>query len=125
MEARYADLTLPLTPWGRDAHCWRKGDRKAIPAPSWARQSRSVNWWMQQPRRGQPYDAVAQEKPKTNADDRGWGSLRGIDSSKPVPFVEDTGRAAMNNEISHLTASAAALLAEQPGLRRPKSRAFC
>ncbi|MBB4233434.1 hypothetical protein [Rhizobium mongolense] len=56
-------------------------------------------------------------KPKTNADDRGWGSLRGIDFSKPVPFVEDTGRAAMNNEISHLTASAAALLAEQPGLR--------
>ncbi|WP_318863129.1 Mu transposase C-terminal domain-containing protein [Sinorhizobium meliloti] len=29
-------------------------------------------------------------KPKTNVDDRGWGSLRGIDSSKPVPFVEDT-----------------------------------
>ncbi|MEX2697665.1 hypothetical protein [Rhizobium mongolense] len=64
-------------------------------------------------------------KPKTNADDRAWGSLCGIDFSKPVPFVEDTGRAAMNNEISHLTASAAALLAEQPGLRRPKSRAFC
>ncbi|WEX91792.1 DDE-type integrase/transposase/recombinase (plasmid) [Sinorhizobium garamanticum] len=29
-------------------------------------------------------------KPKTNVDGRGWGSLRGIDSSKPVPFVEDT-----------------------------------
>lgn len=26
------------------------------------------------------------------ADDR-WGSLRGVDSSKPVPFVEDTERA--------------------------------
>ncbi len=23
-------------------------------------------------------------------DDEGWGSLRGVDSSKPVPFVEDT-----------------------------------
>lgn len=28
-------------------------------------------------------------KPKTNVDGRGWGSLRGIDSSKPVPIVED------------------------------------
>lgn len=27
---------------------------------------------------------------KSKVDDRGWGSLRGIDSSKPVPFVEDT-----------------------------------
>ncbi|WP_457662313.1 Mu transposase C-terminal domain-containing protein [Sinorhizobium medicae] len=29
-------------------------------------------------------------RPKTNVDGRGWGSLRGIDSSKPMPFVEDT-----------------------------------
>jgi putative transposase len=27
-------------------------------------------------------------KCKENA--QGWGTLRGIDSSKPVPFVEDT-----------------------------------
>ncbi|HKN31095.1 MAG TPA: Mu transposase C-terminal domain-containing protein, partial [Roseiarcus sp.] len=27
---------------------------------------------------------------KSKADDDGWGSLRGVDSSKPVPFVEDT-----------------------------------
>jgi putative transposase len=27
---------------------------------------------------------------KSKVDDRGWGSLRGVDSSKPVPFVEDT-----------------------------------
>lgn len=26
----------------------------------------------------------------SNVDDNGWGSLRGVDSSKPVPFVEDT-----------------------------------
>ena len=26
----------------------------------------------------------------SNVDDDGWGSLRGVDSSKPVPFVEDT-----------------------------------
>ncbi|TVZ74725.1 DDE family transposase [Rhizobium mongolense USDA 1844] len=32
----------------------RKGDRKSIPAPSWAQQSRNANWWMQQPRRRQP-----------------------------------------------------------------------
>jgi len=27
---------------------------------------------------------------KSRVDDGGWGSLRGVDSSKPVPFVEDT-----------------------------------
>jgi putative transposase len=27
---------------------------------------------------------------KSKVDDSGWGSLRGVDSSKPVPFVEDT-----------------------------------
>ncbi|PJR08450.1 transposase [Sinorhizobium meliloti] len=27
---------------------------------------------------------------KTTGDDSGWGSLRGVDSSKPMPFVEDT-----------------------------------
>lgn len=27
---------------------------------------------------------------KTRSNDGGWGSLRGVDSSKPVPFVEDT-----------------------------------
>ncbi len=26
----------------------------------------------------------------SNVDDNSWGSLRGVDSSKPVPFVEDT-----------------------------------
>jgi len=27
---------------------------------------------------------------KSKVDDRAWGSLRGVDSSKPIPFVEDT-----------------------------------
>ena len=26
----------------------------------------------------------------SNVDDNGWGSLRGVNTSKPVPFVEDT-----------------------------------
>ena len=26
----------------------------------------------------------------SNVDEGGWGSLRGVDFSKPVPFVEDT-----------------------------------
>lgn len=30
------------------------------------------------------------DRPKSKVDDGGWGSLRGVDSSKPVPFVEDT-----------------------------------
>ena len=27
---------------------------------------------------------------KSKAEDSGWGTLRGVDSSKPVPSVEDT-----------------------------------
>lgn len=45
-------------------------------------------------------------------DDSEWGSLRGVGSSKPVPPVENTELAGRNNETSHLTASAAALLAK-------------
>lgn len=29
-------------------------------------------------------------RPKSKVDEAGWGSLRGVDSSNPVPFVEDT-----------------------------------
>lgn len=29
-------------------------------------------------------------RPKSSVDNDGWGSLRGVDSSKLVPFVEDT-----------------------------------
>jgi putative transposase len=38
-------------------------------------------------------DAARSEKPrrsKSQMDDSGWGSLRGVDSRRPVPFVEDT-----------------------------------
>lgn len=46
---------------------------------------------------------------KTKVDDSGWGSLRGIDSSKPVAFDEEMECAGMNTDL-HLTVTAAALL---------------
>ncbi|MDW9925085.1 DDE-type integrase/transposase/recombinase [Sinorhizobium meliloti] len=94
VEARYADLTLPsvtlheavaarraLLAKGRQEINTRAivstaiAQRKLVDAAT--RKTAAV-------RRG------GAGKPKTNVDDNGWGSLRGIDSSKPVPFVEDT-----------------------------------
>ncbi|WP_341858127.1 hypothetical protein [Sinorhizobium medicae] len=93
MEARYADLTLPSVTLHEAVAA-----RRAL----LARGRQEINT------RAIVGTAVAQRElvdaatkktaavrrgagqPKTNVDDRGWGSLRGIDSSKPVPFVEDT-----------------------------------
>ena len=93
VEARYADLTLPSVTLHEAVAA-----RRAL----LARGRQEINT------RAIVGTAVAQRElvdaatkktaavrrgagqPKTNVDDRGWGSLRGIDSSKPVPFVEDT-----------------------------------
>ena len=66
--------------------------------------------------------AVAGAKPR--ADDRGWGTLRGIDSSRPIPFIEDTDQAGatMNDTSPHLTEGAAALLAEPNTGRIPDGK---
>jgi len=93
VEARYADLTLPsitlheavtarrtLLAKGR-----REVDTRTIVRTAIAQRElvEAATKKTAAARRG-----IASSKSKV--DGRGWGSLRGVDSSKPVPFVEDT-----------------------------------
>ncbi|WKL23662.1 DDE-type integrase/transposase/recombinase (plasmid) [Agrobacterium tumefaciens] len=94
VEARYADLTLPsvtlhealaarrtLLAKGRQEVSTRTIVATAI------EQRKLVDAAVKKTaaaRRGRPSSA------KTRVDDGGWGSLRGVDSSKPVAFDEDT-----------------------------------
>jgi putative transposase len=93
VEARYADLTLPsitlheavtarrtLLAKGR-----REVDTRTIVRTAIAQRElvEAATKKTAAARRG-----IASSKSKV--DDRGWGSLRGVDSSKPVPFVEET-----------------------------------
>jgi putative transposase len=93
VEARYADVTLPsitlhealtarrtLLAKGR-----REVDTRAIVRTAIAQRElvEAATKKTAAARRGKASS-------KSKVDDRGWGSLRGVDSSKPVPFVEDT-----------------------------------
>jgi putative transposase len=94
VEARYADVTLPsvtlhevlaarrtLLAKGRQEVSTRTIVATAI------EQRKLVDAAVKKTaaaRRGRPSSA------KTRVDDGGWGSLRGVDSSKPVAFDEDT-----------------------------------
>ena len=93
VEARYADVTLPsitlheavtarrsLLAKGR-----REVDTRAIVRTAIAQRElvEAATKKTTAARRGKTSS-------KSKVDDRGWGSLRGVDSSKPVPFVEDT-----------------------------------
>jgi putative transposase len=92
VEARYADVTLPsitlheavtarrsLLEKGR-----REVDTRAIVRTAIAQRElvEAATKKTAAARRGKASS-------KSKVDDRGWGSLRGVDSSKPVPFVED------------------------------------
>ena len=94
VEARYADVTLPsitlhealtarrtLLEKGR-----REIDTRAIVGTAIAQRDlvEAATRKTAAARRGKGSGA------KSKVDDGGWGSLRGVDSSKPVPFVEDT-----------------------------------
>lgn len=93
VEARYADLTLPSVTLHEAVAARRallaKGrqeiNTRAIVGTAIARRELvdAATRKTAAVRRG------GVGKPKTNVDGRGWGSLRGIDSSKPVPIVED------------------------------------
>ena len=93
VEARYADVTLPsitlhealtarrtLRAKGR-----REVDTRAIVHTAVAQRElvQAATNKTAAARRGKASS-------KSKVDDRGLGSLRGVDSSKPVPFVEDT-----------------------------------
>jgi putative transposase len=94
VEARYADLTLPSVTLHEAVAARRallaKGrqeiNTRAIVGTAIA-QRKLVD---AATRKTAAARRAGAGQPKTNVDDRGWGSLRGIDSSKPVPFVEDT-----------------------------------
>lgn len=94
VEARYADVTLPsitlhealtarrtLLAKGR-----REVDTRAIVRTAIAQRELvdAATRKTAAARRGKA------SRSKSKVDDGGWGSLRGVDSSKPVPFVEDT-----------------------------------
>jgi putative transposase len=93
VDARYADLTLaPISL--REAVAARKAlnsqgkrevDTRAIVRTAVAQRElveRATKTTVQIRRSGGSQNS--------NVDEGGWGSLRGVDSSKPVPFVEDT-----------------------------------
>jgi putative transposase len=94
VEARYADVTLPsvtlheaitarrsLLAKGR-----REVDTRAIVGTAIAQRElvKAATKKTAAARRSKASSS------KSKVDDGGWGSLRGVDSSKPVPFVEDT-----------------------------------
>jgi putative transposase len=94
VEARYADVTLPsitlheavtarrtLRAKGR-----REVDTRAIVRTAIAQRElvNAATKTTAAARRGKGSTS------KSKVDDGGWGSLRGVDSSKPIPFVEDT-----------------------------------
>ncbi|MBD8892614.1 Mu transposase C-terminal domain-containing protein [Roseibium litorale] len=94
VEARYADVTLPsvtlheaitarrsLLAKGR-----READTRAIVRTAIA-QRELVEAATKKTAAARRSKASSS---KSKVDDGGWGSLRGVDSSKPVPFVEDT-----------------------------------
>ncbi len=94
VEARYADVTLPsvtlheaitarrsLLAKGR-----REVDTRAIVRTAIA-QRKLVETATKKTAAARRSKASSS---KLKVDDGGWGSLRGVDSSKPVPFVEDT-----------------------------------
>jgi putative transposase len=94
VEARYADVTLPsitlheaqtarrtLLAKGR-----REVDMRSIIRTAMAQRElvEAASKKTAAARRGRARGT------KSRVEDGGWGSLRGVDSSKPVPFVEDT-----------------------------------
>jgi putative transposase len=94
VDARYADLTLPSITL-REALTARRTllekGRREIGARAIVRTAVAQRDLIEAAakrtaaaRRGRVTDS------KSKVDDGGWGSLRGVDSSKPVPFVEDT-----------------------------------
>lgn len=94
VEARYADVTLPSITLHEAvtarrtllAKGHREVDTRAIVRTAMAQRELvdAATRKTAAARRGTPGAS------KSKVDDRGWGSLRGVDSSKPIPFVEDT-----------------------------------
>jgi putative transposase len=94
VEARYADVTLPSVSL-REAQTARRAlmaqGRREVDMRSIIRTVMAQRELIDAATK--KTDAARSEKPsrsKSHMDDSGWGSLRGVDSRRPVPFVEDT-----------------------------------
>lgn len=94
VEARYADVTLqPVTLW--EANAARRAllakGRREVDMRSIVRTVLAQRALVAVATdRTTAARRVKQTPVKSKEDARSWGSLRGVDSSKPVPFVEDT-----------------------------------
>ena len=94
VEARYADVTLPSVTLREaltarralQAQGRREVDMRSIIRTAMAQQKLvdAATRKTKEARRGKAAG------PKSEGDHSGWGALRGVDSRKPVPFLEDT-----------------------------------
>ena len=93
VEARYADVTLPSVTLHEALTARRtllaKG-RREVDTRAIVRTAMAQRELVDAATRKTAAARRGKASSKSKVDDRGWGSLRGVDSSKPVPFVEDT-----------------------------------
>jgi len=93
VEARYADVTLPSVTLHEALTARRtllaKG-RREVDTRAIVRTAMAQRELVDAATRKTAAARRGKSSSKSKVDDRGWGSLRGVDSSKPVPFVEDT-----------------------------------
>ena len=93
VEARYADVTLPSITLHEAVTARRallaKG-RREVDTRAIVRTAIAQRELVETATEKTSAARRRQASSKSKVDDRGWGSLRGVDSSKPVPFVEDT-----------------------------------
>jgi putative transposase len=92
VEARYADVTLPSITLHEAVIARRtlleKGHRE-VDTRAIVRTAITQRELLETATKKTAAARRGTASSKSNVDDRGWGSLRGVDSSKPVPFVED------------------------------------
>ncbi len=93
LEARYADVTLPSITLHEALTARRtllaKGRREVDPRVI-VRTAIAQRELVNAATRKTTAARRGRGRQESKAEDGGWGSLRGVDSSKPVPFVEDT-----------------------------------
>ncbi|MFG1466873.1 transposase, partial [Xanthobacter sp. DSM 24535] len=93
VEARYADVTLPSITLHEAVTARRtllaKG-RREVDTGAIVRTAIAQRELVEAATKRTAAARRGLASSKSKVDDRGWGSLRGVDSSKPVPFVEDT-----------------------------------
>ncbi|MHB2267883.1 transposase [Aliihoeflea sp. PC F10.4] len=93
VEARYADVTLPsitLHEAGTARRALLAKGRREVDTRAIVRTAIAQRELVETATRKTAAARRGKASSKSKVNDREWGSLRGVDSSKPVPFVEDT-----------------------------------